>query len=95
MRGDSIVVEEHHIKAAARIVEIVLQLIEQHQGNYTISIAGESGSGKSETATALATALSASGESCLILQQDDYFVYPPRTTPIMIRDIHRTRKPNA
>ncbi len=79
MRGDSIVVEEHHIKAAARIVEIVLQLIEQHHGNYTISIAGESGSGKSETATALATALSASGKSCLILQQDDYFVYPPRT----------------
>ena len=79
MRGDSIVVEEHHIKAAAKIVKIVLQLIEQHHGNYTISIAGESGSGKSETATALATALSASGKSCLILQQDDYFVYPPRT----------------
>ena len=79
MRGDSIVVEEHHIKAAAKIVEIVLQLIEQHHGNYTISIAGESGSGKSETATALATAFGASGKSCLILQQDDYFVYPPRT----------------
>jgi uridine kinase len=79
MRGDSIVVEEHHIKAAAKIVKIVLQLIEQHHGNYPISIAGESGSGKSETATALATALSASGKSCLILQQDDYFVYPPRT----------------
>ncbi len=79
MRGDSIVVEEHHIKAAAKIVKIVLQLIEQHHGNYTISIAGESGSGKSETATALATALGASGKSCLILQQDDYFVYPPRT----------------
>jgi uridine kinase len=79
MRGDSIVVEEHHIKAAAKIVKIVTQLIEQHHGKYTIFIAGESGCGKSETATALATALSASGKSCLILQQDDYFVYPPRT----------------
>ncbi len=30
MRGDSIVVEEHHIEAAAEIVEIVLPFIEQH-----------------------------------------------------------------
>ena len=79
MRGDSIVVEEHHIKAAAGIVEIVLPFIEQHRGKYTISIAGESGSGKSETATALADALNASGKPCLILQQDDYFIYPPKS----------------
>ena len=79
MRGDSIVVEEHHVKAAATIVEIVLPFIERHPGKYTISIAGESGSGKSETATALAAALNTSGRSCLILQQDDYFVYPPKT----------------
>ncbi len=79
MRGDSIVVEEHHVKAAAGIVEIVLPLIERHSGKYTITIAGESGSGKSETATALAEALEAAGKSCLIFQQDDYFVYPPKT----------------
>ena len=79
MRGDSIVVEAHHVKAADGIVEIVLPFIEQHPGKYTISIAGESGSGKSETATALAAALDASGQPCVILQQDDYFVYPPKT----------------
>ena len=79
MLGDSIVVEKHHLKAAAGIVEIVGPFIEQHPGKYTISIAGESGSGKSETAMALADALKASGKSCLILQQDDYFVYPPKT----------------
>ena len=79
MLGDSIVVEKHHLKAAAGIVEIVGPFIEQHPGKYTISIAGESGSGKSETAMALADALNTSGESCLILQQDDYFVYPPKT----------------
>jgi len=79
MLGDSIVVEKHHLEAAARIVEIVLPFIEQHPGKYTISIAGESGSGKSETATALADALISSGHSCLVLQQDDYFVYPPKT----------------
>ncbi len=79
MRGDSIVVEEHHVKAAAGIVDLVLPEIERHSGKYTITIAGESGSGKSETATALAEALEAAGKSCLILQQDDYFVYPPKT----------------
>ncbi len=79
MLGDSIVVEKHHLKAAAGIVKIVGPFIEQHPGKYTISIAGESGSGKSETATALADALNTSGKSCLILQQDDYFVYPPKT----------------
>lgn len=79
MRGDSIVVEEHHVKAAAGIVELVLPELERHGGRYTITVAGESGSGKSETATALSEALEAAGKSCLILQQDDYFVYPPKT----------------
>ncbi len=79
MRGDSIVVEAHHVKAATGVVKLVLPLIEAHPGKYTITIAGESGSGKSETATALADVLEAAGKTCLILQQDDYFVYPPKT----------------
>ncbi len=79
MRGDSIVVEEHHTRAAASIAEIVSPIIQRHHRKYTISIAGESGSGKSETATALADALRAAGQSCVILQQDDYFVHPPKT----------------
>jgi uridine kinase len=79
MRGDSIVVEAHHVKAATGVVGLVLPLIEAHPGKYTISIAGESGSGKSETATALAEALEAAGKTCVVLQQDDYFVYPPKS----------------
>lgn len=79
MRGDSIVVEEHHVKAAAGIAALVLPLIERRPGKYAITIAGESGSGKSETATALAEALDARGRTSLIFQQDDYFVYPPKT----------------
>ena len=79
MRGDSIVIEAHHVKAAGGIVELVLPEIEKHPGKYTITIAGESGSGKSETAEALAEALETAGKSCLIFQQDDYFVYPPKT----------------
>jgi uridine kinase len=44
-----------------------------------IGIAGESGSGKSVTATDLARELSAEGRACMVLHQDDYFLRPPRT----------------
>ena len=43
-----------------------------------IAIAGESGSGKSVTASSLALALSADGVRAAVLHQDDYFVRPPR-----------------
>ncbi len=43
-----------------------------------IAIAGESGSGKSITATSLAHVLTADGCAAGILHQDDYFLRPPR-----------------
>lgn len=43
-----------------------------------VAIAGESGSGKSITATALAQVLSADGLPAVVLYQDDYFLRPPR-----------------
>lgn len=44
----------------------------------TIGIAGESGSGKSVTATGLARVLEESGVRTCVLHQDDYFLLPPR-----------------
>jgi len=41
-------------------------------------VAGESGSGKSETGQALADALGERGVRAVVLQQDDYYVLPPR-----------------
>ncbi len=79
MRGDTIIVEEHHRKAAAEIAPVVLPKIEAATGRYTITVAGESGSGKSETATAIGDALARKGIKSIIFQQDDYFVYPPKT----------------
>jgi uridine kinase len=49
------------------------------RGRTVIGIAGESGSGKSVTATALAAALDAVGFRAGLIHQDDYFVRPPRT----------------
>ncbi len=79
MRGDTIIVEEHHRRAAADIVPALLPKIDSLVGKYTLSVAGESGSGKSETATAIAEALEKEGIMSVILQQDDYFVYPPKS----------------
>jgi len=79
VKGDSIIVEPHHEKAASGIVPAILPLLELSGQRFTISVAGQSGSGKSETATAIARALEPHGIKSVILQQDDYFVYPPKT----------------
>ena len=44
-----------------------------------IAVAGESGSGKSVTASDLASALNDAGIRTAIIHQDNYFVRPPRT----------------
>jgi uridine kinase len=85
MKGDTIVVEEHHVKAARGAVDIILSKIEASEDRYAITVGGESGSGKSEIATAIAGALEEKGVRCVILQQDDYFVHPPRTNDLTRR----------
>lgn len=79
MQGDTIIIEEHHRSAAKAILPVILPLIEAANGKYTLSVAGESGSGKSEIATAIADALAENGIKSLIFQQDDYFVHPPKS----------------
>lgn len=79
MRGDIIIVEDHHRAAAARIVEHISGAVVAKSGRYTITVAGESGSGKSETAQAIAEAFTERGFVTAIYQQDDYFVHPPKT----------------
>ncbi len=79
MRGDKIIIEEHHAKAAKMIVEIISPQITSPARKYSMSVAGESGSGKSEIARAIADELEDKGIMSVILQQDDYYVYPPKT----------------
>ena len=79
MQGDVIIVEEHHARAGKEVVNILLSDITAAPGKYALTVAGESGSGKSETATAIADALDDEGISSVILQQDDYYVHPPKT----------------
>jgi uridine kinase len=59
----------------------VQKLITQRPGSeeerLVVSVAGESGAGKSEIAEALAGLFNEEGYSTTVLQQDDYFVHPP------------------
>ena len=79
MKGDKLIIEIWHIKAARQTGELLLPLLTGSTGIFIITIAGESGSGKSEVAAALSDVFSEQDISSVILQQDDYFVYPPRT----------------
>lgn len=79
MQGDRIVIEPHHERAARGIDEWLAGQSLPGKDPYVITVAGESGSGKSETASALAEQLAARGVDSVIFQQDDYFVYPPKS----------------
>jgi uridine kinase len=79
MIGDKLIINDKHRRAAEQIVERILPRLESSPRICTITIAGESGSGKSETGQAVADALNKRGLKTLVLQQDDYFVHPPKT----------------
>lgn len=79
MQGDSIIIEEHHRKAAQEVYKLLVSHLKAMNDRFTITIAGESGSGKSEIAAALAEELEVHNFSTIIFQQDDYFVHPPKT----------------
>ncbi|OQX28957.1 MAG: hypothetical protein B0D92_06240 [Spirochaeta sp. LUC14_002_19_P3] len=85
MKGDVILVEEHHRKAAEEIAEALTEKIKAAGRIFTLTVAGESGSGKSETAQALKESFEKRGMNTLILQQDDYFIRPPKTNDALRR----------
>jgi uridine kinase len=90
MKGDILIIGDHHRRAAKGILDLTLSGIRSKQGKFFISIAGESGSGKSELAYALEGLLEKMKIPAYIIQQDDYFVFPPKTNERMrVIDINR------
>ena len=85
MRGDKLVIRDYHRRAAAEIVSHILMHIRGKGTRYTITVAGESGSGKSETGKAIADELERSGIRAVVLGQDDYFVLPPKSNDLRRR----------
>lgn len=79
MIGDKLIIDDYHRAAAAMIYKQLKEKLKEAKKPLVVTIAGESGCGKSETAVVLAEICTAAGEKALLLQQDDYFIYPPET----------------
>lgn len=77
MIGDIVFPEPHHTAAA----EAIFALLKDRLGakRSAITIAGESGAGKSEIALEMGRLLAGDGKKSLVLQQDDYFFLPPKS----------------
>jgi uridine kinase len=77
MKGDVVVIEKYHEKTAVEIVGHILEGIRKKATRYIITVAGESGSGKSEMGRAIALELDRQDIFAIVLAQDDYFFLPP------------------
>ena len=86
MKGDKLVLLDYHKRAASEIVSRIIQDIRQKKTRYIITVAGESGSGKSETGKAIANELDKFGIKSVLLGQDDYFVLPPKSNDLKRRE---------
>jgi uridine kinase len=84
MIGDKLIIEPHHTDRAVEICEFLANRIEA-QARFTMTVAGESGAGKSELAYEIYRLLNEMGIKADVLQQDDYFVFPPKTNHEMRR----------
>ena len=82
MIGDKLIIEQHHTDRAEDITQLLDKKI---YDRFAISVAGESGAGKSELAFEIARLLNKRGINAAVLQQDDYFVFPPKTNHEMRR----------
>ena len=86
MKGDILVIEEYHKRAAKEIVPQIVESIKGKNTRYVITVAGESGSGKSETSQAIANELENYGIKSVVLGQDDYFILPPKSNSAKRRE---------
>ena len=82
MIGDKLIIEPYHTARAAEICDL---LSDRVGAKLSVSVAGESGAGKSELASEIQRLLNERGIPAGLLQQDDYFVFPPRTNHEMRR----------
>ncbi|MBN2113986.1 MAG: zeta toxin family protein [Acidimicrobiia bacterium] len=79
MKGDVVLIDDAQRPAARALVDVWLPEAMGRGGRFAVTVAGESGSGKSTTARALAEEFAARGLGCAVFQQDDYFRLPPKT----------------
>jgi uridine kinase len=66
-----------HDQVARQIADKIQNQIQNKNGVYIITVAGESGCGKTETGASLFRELKNRGIESLVINQDNYFVLPP------------------
>lgn len=86
MIGDPIDPSAADAELVRVLSEEVLRLATGRSSRLVVAIAGESGSGKSVLAAALARALNHRNCPAVVFQQDDYFFWPPRTNDRLRRE---------
>jgi uridine kinase len=86
MKGDIVVIEERHKRAARKIISQIAEQIKAKPTRFVITVAGESGSGKSETGLAIANELENHGIKAVVFGQDDYFYLPPKLNSLKRRE---------
>lgn len=80
MIGDKLVITDYHRQAAQLVMDKLAPLLEAADGKVlAVSVAGESGGGKSEIAHCLGELAEQQGHGFVVLGQDDYFKLPPRS----------------
>lgn len=79
MKGDILIIDDNHRRAATQVVDVILNDIENSENKYVITVAGESGAGKSEVAASIAEELEKFKIKSFVFGQDDYFKLPPKT----------------
>ena len=77
MIGDKLVITDYHRNGAAQVYEVLKPRLES--APLSVTVAGESGSGKSEIAHCLAELVEKDGKTAIVLGQDDYFKLPPKS----------------
>jgi len=78
MKGDILIIDENHRRAGRQVTSRLLSEIQSARA-YVITIAGESGAGKSEIAQAVKEELEKHNIATFIFGQDDYFQLPPKS----------------
>lgn len=90
MKGDILIISGQHRNAAEDVIRLALDDVRLKDGKFFFTVAGESGAGKSEIASAMKELLVKQGFSTFIIQQDDYFLLPPKTNEkARVIDINR------
>lgn len=82
MIGDRVFIKPHHTRVAVEILDLCVESVTtavREGAMWVVTIAGESGCGKSETAAEVTRLLRERGAPTLLLGQDDFYVFPPKT----------------